>query len=314
MAKPHDDFPVASRRVIVASPFKAGSTYCAETLGRFIDADTLDITYDWLTEHMVSRSLLDQLSDRSFAINLHMRPHHRNLIACRDNSISVLVQWRNLADMIVSFDDHTRRYGSHNPIFYIDHEKFVRMPQQRRYRFLIDSLVPWNLGFYLSWRRMPGRVLHSFERMVESKDAFFRCALGTLGIAVDDRAFADVLARSQPSANSRMNVGIVGRSAELFDEANRRHLERVVLDHPEADQLEVLLWEMPWEPLELERRSTLDGSLVCGRDNVPYFVSGGVRRIANSTWIGSRAPTHLRRAKYVSDCELSKIPLAGDLI
>ncbi len=281
--------PQVLRRVIVASPCKSGSTYCAQIVGRYLRAEPLTLRYDWLSEHVISHDLLLQVRDRPFAINLHLRPHHHNLVACRDASIALTVLWRNLADMIVSFDDHTRLYGAHNPIFYVDHDAFDALPQQRRYRYLIDSLVPWNLGFYLSWRRIAGIALHPFERMIEDRHAYFRTVLWMMGIPLDDAWLAHVLERSSDGNNARLNVGIVGRSAKLLDEENRRHLERLVLDHPEAKQLEVLLWELPWDPLQLERRSHYDGSVVRGSDGEPYFVSGGVRRQVSAAWLASRS-------------------------
>ena len=305
--------PQVLRRVIVASPFKSGSTYCAQIVGRYLRADPLTLRYNWLSEHGVSDDLLLQVLNRSFAINLHLRPHHHNLVACRDASIAITVLWRNLADMIVSFDDHTRRYGSHNPIFYVDHDAFVALPQQRRYRYLIDSLVPWNLGFYLSWRRIAGIALNPFERMVEDRRAYFRTVLWMMGIPLDDAWLAHVLEHSSDGSNARLNVGIVGRSATLLDEQNRRHLERLVLDHPEAEQLEVLLWELPWEPLELERRSQYDGSVVRGSNGEPSFVSRGVRRQVNAAWLSSRSHQRLRNPVTVSDEALAQHPAESAL-
>jgi hypothetical protein len=299
--------PQILRRVIVASPFKSGSTYCAQIVGRYLRAEPLTLRYDWLSEHVVSDDLLLQVRDRSFAINLHLRPHHHNLVACRDASIALTVLWRNLADMIVSFDDHTRKYGAHNPIFYVNHDAFVALPQQRRYRYLIDSLVPWNLGFYLSWRRMAGIALHPFERMVADPHAYFRTVLWMMGIPLDDAWLAHVLENSSDGSDARLNVGIVGRSATLLDEENRRHLERLVLDHPEAEQLDVLLWELPWEPLELERRSQYDGSVVRGSNHEPYFVSSGVRRQVNAAWLASRGYPRLRNPVLVSDAALARL-------
>lgn len=305
--------PGALERIVVASPFKSGSTYCAQIIARYVRAEPLTLEYDWLSEHVISDGFLTQVRDRAFAVNLHLRPHHKNLVACRDASIGITVLWRNLADMIVSFDDHTRRYGAHNPIFYIDHDTFVTLPPQRRYRYLIDSLVPWNLGFYLSWRRMSGIALHPFERMIEDRHAYFRTVLWMIGISLDEAWLAHVLEGSRGASDARLNVGTVGRSATLLNEENRRHLERLVLDHPEAEQLEVLLWELPWEPLELARCSPYDGSVVHGTDHVPFFVSRGVRRRVSATWLASRGYERLRSSVLIPTKMLAQLPVKSAL-
>lgn len=297
------------RRVIVASPFKSGSTYCAQIVGRYCRSDPLTLRYNWLSEHVVSDDFLLQVRARSFAVNFHLRPHHHNLVACRDASITLTVLWRNLADMIVSFDDHTRKYGAHNPIFYVDRDAFIALPQQRRYRYLIDSIVPWNLGFYLSWKRMAGIALHPYELMIENRHAYFTTVLWMMGIPLDEAWLTQVLESSSDGSGARLNVGIVGRSATLLDEDNRRHLERLVLDHPEAEQLEVLLWELPWEPLELERHSQYDGSVVRGSNHEPYFVSRGFRRQVNAAWLASRSRQRLRNPVLISAEALAQLPV-----
>ena len=299
---------LAKRRVIIASSFKAGAEFCAAMIGGFLGAETPNLAYDRFAEHNVSSDLLAQLRDRPFAIDLQMKPHHSNLIACRDAAISTSVLWRNLGDAVISFDENTKRYGANNSMFYVDQETFSSTPPQRRFRFIIDSVVPWNIGFYLAWTRQPGMVMHPYERLVDNTFSYLRTMIWMMGIELDDERLEGILAQSRTAPFKDL-----ARYPTLLDESNRRHLERLVLDHPEAEQLEVLLWELPWEPLELKRRSAYDGSIVAGSDGVPFFVSSGARRNVSTAWLASRGPERLRTAMQISDDALATIPAKSEL-
>lgn len=302
------DPTLAKRRVVIASSFKAGAEFCASMIGGFLGAETPKLAYDRFAEHNFSSDLLAQLRDRPFAIDLQMKPHHSNLIACRDAAIMTSVLWRNLGDAVISFDENTKRYGANNSMFYVDQETYASTPPQRRFRFIIDSLVPWNIGFYLAWTRLPGTVMHPYERLVDNTFSYLRTMIWMMGVELDDERLEGILANSRTGPFKDP-----ARYPTLLDEPNRRHLERLLLDHPEADQLEVLLWELPWEPLELKRRSPYDGSVVVASDAVPYFVSSGTRRKVSAAWLASRGPERLRNPMGVTDESLATIPLRADL-
>lgn len=98
-------------RIVVTSPMKCGSTYVADVLRRYFGAalSNHDIRgYDFGAEQNLSDALTEQLRGTSFSINLHLRPYGLNVAALGREAIAVLVLWRNLADVIVSFDDHVR--------------------------------------------------------------------------------------------------------------------------------------------------------------------------------------------------------------
>ena len=298
---------MASRRIVIASVFRAGASYCSETIGKYLETGPAPIEFDRYAEHNLHDELLAQLHGIDFVIDLQMRPHSKNLNACRDESIGLTILWRNLADSVVSFDQNTGRYGANNAIFYVDHQAFVTMSVQNRYRYIIDSIVLWNIGFYLNWRRIPSSEMHPYERLLDDSFGFFRSMLLKLGFPVDDRRLESIVKES----NTNLNIDVVAADNPL-DEANRRRIERLILDHPERDQLEVLLWELPWEPLELERRSAFDGRTVQGADAEVFFVSSGVRRKVDASWLASRVP-RFEGPKVISDVELNALPRGDDL-
>ena len=234
-------------RLILASPMKVGATYAASVIRRYTGIAQPDIAYDWLAEQNVTPEFVASVRQRSFCLGLHMRPHSSNLLRCQAEAISIAVLWRNLGDVVVSFDDHAFRYHTHNPIFYVDHDVFVSLPAQRRYRCIIENLVPWNIGFYLHWRRAGYKQLYRYEAMLDDRSGYFRALLAEVGIgAEEERLRAALSDEVAPDVDIRFNVGMAGRSADMLDAANRDRIEDLIRGHPQAAALEPLLAELPW--------------------------------------------------------------------
>lgn len=305
--------PAGPRRIVIASPMKCASTYVAAAVADYVGADVPQVEYDWLAEQNLTYELRTQLKGRAFVLSLHMRPHHGNLVAARDDDVRTVLLWRNLADTIVSFDEHVPRYGGHNPLFFLEDEPFLAMPQQERYRFLIDMMVPWSTGFFLHWSRVLGVApFNPYELLVTDPRAYFSQLLVHAGAALDEARLRGTLA-FEP-AFSRYNVGIAGRSAQRFSDETKRHLERHILGNPARDQLEVLLWELPWEPLELARVSSHDGTTVrIAGDERTWFVSRGLRRAVTPRWVASRATRALREPVEIGADAARELPEAPAL-
>ena len=83
-------------------------------------------------------------------------------------------------------------------------------------------------------------VMYPYERLVDNTFSYRRTMIWMMGIELDDERLEGILAQSRTAPFRDL-----ARYPTLLDETNRRHLERLVLDHPEAEQLEVLLWELP---------------------------------------------------------------------
>jgi hypothetical protein len=279
-------------RTLVVSPMKSGSTYVSNVLTAYAAVPPLaGVLLDLDREHSVDETFANQLRGRAFCMNFHMLPTRFNLLACKRENIVVVGVWRNLGDMLVSLDDHFfREELIHGPAGFpvVNPDTYLRMEETARHRFLIDAVLPWYLGFYLRWRRT-GLILHAYEAMVADPFAYFARILQQTfrHEAVSDR-LAALLA--QPAGNAdRFNVGRVGRSAERLAEDNRRRLEELILTHAHREQLEVLLWELPWRSPVLADASPLDGRVVSGtNDSTPLFVTRGVAFPVSPAWLASR--------------------------
>lgn len=302
-------------RIVVAAPMKSGSTYVSHVLCRYFETSApVDALIDWYAEHNLLGWVV-QMRNTNYCFNLHLLPHMSNVGIAEHEGVSIVVIWRNLGDMLLSYDEHIRRHPkSTSMIFIQNHEKYAAMPAAERHTFMIDTVAPWYLGFYLRWRSH-GMTLHPYEQMLLEEEAYFARLIAELTGRPADEARLRASLAPEPTEGDRFNVGRVGRSAEQFSDAAKRQLEDKIFTHPDRAQLEVLLWELPWEVPRLERRSPLDGRVVVrASDHVPYFVSRGTAYpIRQASWLLSRSGAR-RTPVLVDDAELASCTMGDPLV
>ena len=152
--------PVLRPRILVAAAPKSASTYTASALGRYFGAGEPDLAgLDWAWEHNLDTGLWRQLMGRTYVMQRHMRPHGPNLNVIRLERIDVVVTWRNLADTLVSLDDHLHKEPAGTTfLMYMRENGYVAMENQERYQFLIRYALPWYVSFYCGWRDRGVRI------------------------------------------------------------------------------------------------------------------------------------------------------------
>jgi hypothetical protein len=305
-------------RIIVAAPMKSGSTYVANVLGRYFGITeplNLAVQVDFEAQHDLTPWLFLPLRGKSFCFNLHMLPHRINLQTAAEERIALVGLWRNLGDMIVSLDDHSFREGGNGPaLFLMRHDKYRALPAEERLAFAIDTVVPWYVRFYLSWRSA-NMTLHPYEQLLRDRRAHVAAILAPLLAHPPIEELLDASLGGKGGADDRLNVGRAGRSAEHLDTPAKRRLEERLLLHPDREQLEILLWELPWEVPALAPCGPLDGAVVrTERGPHPFFVSRGVAYpIVRSSWLGSRVGER-RVPRLVAEEELAPYPVGEPLI
>jgi hypothetical protein len=226
---------------------KSGSTFIAQVLALYFAAERIEpVPYWGRLEQNLHEDLLSPYLDRSFVLQFHLKPHVPNVEIIRKLGLSTVYVWRNLGDVIVSFDDHIRNEDHRNPVCYIeDRSRYLALPVQRRYEYLIRHAVPWYIGFYLSWRsaRQSIPVLETrYEKLAADPFAYFAGVIRALGCEPDEPRLRALIASSPPG--TRFNKGVNGRSVELLSRANKRLLESVLLSH--CEDLTPLWIELPW--------------------------------------------------------------------
>jgi hypothetical protein len=239
--------PERPSRILVACAMKSGSTFIARVLALYFGAERIEPVPYWgrLEQHL-DEHLLEPYLDRGFVIQMHLRPHVPNVAIIRRHELSLVYVWRNLGDVIVSFDDHVRNEDHRNPVCYIhDRDRYLAMPTQARYFYLIQHAVPWYIGFYLSWRairpELPFVETH-YEDLANDPFAYFTAVVQALGHQPDEDRLRGILAARPPG--TRFNKGVNGRSADLLSEENKALLEALLRSH--CEDLSALLDELPW--------------------------------------------------------------------
>jgi hypothetical protein len=234
---------------------KSGSTFISRTLALYYGAERIEpVPYWGRLEQNLHEDRLAPFLDRGFVLQLHVRPHVPNLEIIRKHALAVVWVWRNLGDVVVSFDDHIRNEDHRNPVCYVHHrDRYLEMPLQERYRYLILHAVPWYLAFYLSWRET-GRTLPlvetHYEQLAADPYGYFAGVIRGLGDEPDEARLRELVA-SRP-AGTRFNKGVNGRSRELLSADNRLLLEDLLRTH--CEDLSELLAELPWSAAPASRK------------------------------------------------------------
>jgi hypothetical protein len=230
-------------RILIACAMKSGSTFVSRALAAYFDAFFIEPLDYWgrREQNLMENQLAPHLA-KPFVMQMHLRPHAPNMEIIRRLGIRVIYLWRNLGDVVVSFDDHIRNEDHRNPVGYIhDRARYLALPEQHRYRYLIDHALPWYAAFHLSWRNMDV-ARASYEHLAADPQGFFEQLIGALGHRPDARRIERILDRRIEGA--RFNVGVAGRSSALLSEQTQRRLDDFLLLHPE--DLAELWAELPW--------------------------------------------------------------------
>ncbi|MGB7762417.1 MAG: hypothetical protein WBL61_21460 [Bryobacteraceae bacterium] len=267
-----------STRILVVCSMKSGSTHAAKVLSLYFGIGRVYPQDYWGNrEQNIIPAQIEEFLDRPFVTQMHVRPHVSNIDAIRRYGLAVVYIWRNLGDVIVSFDDHIRLDDHRNPVCYVDdRDRYLALPQQHRYRYLIQHGISWYIAFYLSWRRaLPeiGAIQTSYERMVAQPQAFFARIIQDLGREVEAERLSSILGLKH--TDTRLNRGVVGRSVELLSKENKGLLEDLLLGHPE--DLSELWLELPWRGrTDAAVACTLCVSLLADLARCPYNRGAGV--------------------------------------
>ena len=234
---------MAVPRIFICASPKTGSTYSKLLLMNYYGIPNVEFHYDWLSEHTLTDRMMQELGDNPYVLQHHAFPREQNLRHIRERRIATVISWRNLADSLISWDDHIRTEGPANPFMYVgDRDSYLAMEDQARYQFLIRHAAPWYLAFYLAWRAEEAPVLMHYEALANDPMSYFRYLIERVSGGVDQERLRTVLgARLE---NSRYNKGVNGRAAALMSAATRTLLEELIVNHHEDNS--ELIEELPW--------------------------------------------------------------------
>lgn len=235
------------KRILVACPMKCGSTYVARWLTLYFGLEQhYPLQYWGRKEHNLDGATMDSLKGCSFVLHLHSKPYVSLTRWLTEADVQVVFLWRNIADALVSLDEHIRLEDHRVPACYIhDRLKYSSLSSEERYAFLIQHAGPWFIQIYLMWKQADATlpvVKGRFEQLVSCPSQFFERLASGLAGSVDRESLASLVGR--PIENTRFNQGVSGRSSRLFSERNKWRIERLLREYPE--DLSALVNELPW--------------------------------------------------------------------
>lgn len=226
------DMPDAPRLLIAGQP-KAGTTQLHRRMCVLSGLRAAGLVPDYGAREQELSELRLLLAAESGYVACHHTRYSRATGRLLDQfRLRTVVLTRDLADALVSTDDHIRRegFGGGNPMAFLDEATFLGLPQARRLDLLIDLVAPWHLQFYLSWRAAPRTdlVWARYEEIYADPDRTVPELLSRLGVPVPDGAMADV-------TGGRFNVGRIGRGRELLSPEQMGRLRRLGEHYPGFD-------------------------------------------------------------------------------
>ncbi len=232
------------RRIVLVGAPKTGGTYQESVLCKYFGIDNPPYNGEWRWEPLLGDGRIpDVPADRPFITGGHLMPREPTLGLMRQYGLAPGAGWRNIADALVSLDDHFHNETHVWPWTYIgDRERYVSMPAQERYRYLIWHAAPWYIDYYFAWRDVEIPIFACYEWMATEPMQFFEHVIRCLSGSVDKERLLQVI--GEPISGTRFNKGVNGRAAALFDDRTKTLLEDLLREHY-ADT-SGLIEELPW--------------------------------------------------------------------
>lgn len=238
----------SSKRILVASAPKTGSTFIAGALHRTYDLSRLSLTLlsgltyghaqfgGGLRDHDIDELALitAAFSQNGFVAHHHMisTPYLGKLAALY--GLTPIVTRRNLFDTFVSFDDHVMKFRDSNPAgAYLGAgvpDTWYDMEFEDRLDFLLDSQLHWYTRYYASWRlsESEGHIdplwIDYETDILGSKQALAEKIAERLGAAIDSIPTLTAELGKNGGSRDHFNKGVTGRGARITG-ANRRKIE-----------------------------------------------------------------------------------------
>jgi hypothetical protein len=219
------------RHVLLISAFpKSGSTYLWKASQAITGLPTLfptpDMPHANRTELDVRKLRLTKFE--SFVCRLHMQATPRNVELMRKYTLRPVVLVRDIADVIVSLDDHLHNEDTGTPSG-PEPSWYKCMSEEARFAFLIGMHVPWYINFLLTWHEAE-KILPVFwltyEDLFRDRIQILKDVLEFWGISENTTTIKEKT-ESIVNENTRLNVGVKGRGAALSIE-NQKALERLI--------------------------------------------------------------------------------------
>jgi hypothetical protein len=170
---------------------------------------------------------LRQLRRRS-VIQQHVKATQTNLKWLSHYGVRPIVQTRSLFDILPSLHDHFEREKNGLPCGYVRRE-FWGLSWNNRMEYLIRIHLPWYLNFLLSWREAAERIETcpiAYEELFADSSSTLERILNFYRMTVSRQEIEAAIARTG-QLNTRFNVGVSGRGAQLLTSGHKRAIREL---------------------------------------------------------------------------------------
>ncbi len=216
------------RHILIACFPKSGSTYLSSVLQELTGYP------EWYAAEPGEQKEQD-LSERRLhrprrpsVIQQHLKATQANLELMLWYRMRPIVQTRNLFDVVASLHDHFQVHGSSLACGYVSDE-YQRMPWPERVDYLIHLHLPWYFNFVLSWREAAERLEIcpvTYEELFANQERTLCRIADFYGIRASAEQMAAAMSRAV-TRETRFNVGINGRGAELLTDDHKQAIIRM---------------------------------------------------------------------------------------
>jgi len=229
--------------VFLATMPKSGSTFFGRVLVEVTGFERVYLASAYLNleEELYLPRVIDALNHGTVT-QQHVRANRVNVDMMKQFGIRPVVIVRNLDDAMVSLREHLLREKLDSMPGFYPTPDFVDMDETTQYDFLVDHVMPWYLGFYVSWwTTMQSRALDvlwlRYEDLIEDWAAGIGQALEFYGIEASAARIADAIAKVEGGSRerSRINVGRAGRGHEILTDEQRARARALARYYPQVD-------------------------------------------------------------------------------
>ena len=224
--------------VYVAAMPKSAGTFICKTI-----ADTHRIPYLHFNDRqgccefdIYHPHLLRHIKDGGI-VHQHTLGTDGNIRYLNTYNIPCVVLTRNIYDVLYSLYEHLDKYRDSWPIFEYP-AGYFSMQQQEKLSFLVTTVAPWLLQFYVSWHRATTEnkinvLWLTYESFVENKVSTINSIEALLDIPMEQRVKAITATKANDAL--RVNMGVSGRGIALLADKDREHVQQMMAFYPEVD-------------------------------------------------------------------------------
>ena len=231
---------LASRKpfVYVAAMPKSAGTFICKTITNthhlpylhFADRQgccEFDIYHPSLLKHIKGGGIAHQ----------HTLGTEGNIYYLNSYKIPCVVITRNIYDALYSFFEHLNKYKNVWPMFEYP-EGYFKMQDEEKLSFLVATVAPWLLQFYISWHRAHKEqkinvLWITYESFIENKTSTINSIEALLEIPVEQQIGAVPVTNADEAL--RLNKGISGRGMALIADKHKERIQEMMAFYPEVD-------------------------------------------------------------------------------